>query len=184
MTHYRWRATLSPLNRALFTPPRPTPLLQVEVSGVGFEVEGGRTTVEVGGVKQDVNLNSVEAAPLRSMLEVGCICNNATLTFSAVDEGKGAGSGPGLDAPPDAAAAVNIDASPRPATAVVNGQATEAALLVAAAKCGVADLRQRAARLHEVAFSSERKRMEVRCRLDASVSREPTPTPCTRRQLN
>ena len=141
---------------------------------MGFEVEGGRTTVEVGGVKQDVNLNSVEAAPLRSMLEVGCICNNATLTFGAVDEGEGADSGAALDAPPDAAAAVNIDASPRPATAVVNGQATEAALLVAAAKCGVADLRQRAARLHEVAFSSERKRMEVRCRLDASVRRVAT----------
>ena len=47
------------------------------------------------------------------------------------------------------------------------GQATEAALLVAAAKCGVDDPRPCCSRLAEVAFSSERKRMQVTCRLAA-----------------
>lgn len=46
----------------------------------------------------------------------------------------------------------------------VAGQATEAALLIAAHKCGLPDPRSSYSRLHEVSFSSERKRMQVKCR--------------------
>ena len=102
-----------------------------------------------------------------SRSQVGCLCNNAE-----------------IELPPPGAAAVSPDGAPGGAAAaralVVRGQPTEIALLVAAAKFGVADPRRGGAghgaghgggtheRVGEVPFSSERKRMEVRCRCGLS----------------
>ena len=110
---------------------------------------------------------SLPARRSLSRSQVGCLCNNAE-----------------IELPPPGAAAVSPDGAPGGAAAaralVVRGQPTEIALLVAAAKFGVADPRRGGAghgaghgggtheRVGEVPFSSERKRMEVRCRCGLS----------------
>ena len=108
---------------------------------------------------------SLPARRSLSRSQVGCLCNNAE-----------------IELPPPGAAAVSPDGAPGGAAAAralaVRGQPTEIALLVAAAKFGVADPRKGAPgaghgggtheRVGEVPFSSERKRMEVRCRCGLS----------------
>lgn len=84
-------------------------------------------------------LNGHQTEGLHHLLTVACLCNNAQLVP--------AGKSPGLDS-----------------QVKVVGQATEAAILIAAAKCDVPDPRQSYERVSEVAFSSERKRMQVTCR--------------------
>lgn len=82
-----------------------------------------------------VTSGSPEMPALQVLLQVACLCNNATLHQSDGDDKK-----------------------------CHSGQPTELALLVAAAKAGVEDPRPQYHRLQEVPFSSERKRMEVRAR--------------------
>jgi P-type Ca2+ transporter type 2C len=82
---------------------------------------------------------SLSSPALESLLKTACLCNNAQVTVAA-----------GASSP---AAARHV---------TVVGQATEAALLIAALKCGAPDPRLSHQRLGEVAFSSERKRMQVR----------------------
>ncbi|KAG5184494.1 testis secretory pathway calcium transporting ATPase [Tribonema minus] len=84
-------------------------------------------------------LQTHEHAALSQLLEAACLCNNAAVAPS--DSGRRRNGG----------------------SSSIQGQPTELALLVAAAKWGLADPRLKHERLGEVAFSSERKCMEVRC---------------------
>jgi len=80
--------------------------------------------------------------PLETLLQVGVICNNSSVVCEPTK------------------------------SAVVHGQATEAALVVAAEKCGIVkDISQRAwHRIGEDPFSSATKRMVVTCRHEGDVN--------------
>lgn len=85
--------------------------------------------------------DSPEQVALRPLLYTACLCNNATfLQVTNVDMAEGYVGGS------------------------LSGQPTELALLVAAAKAGIADPRPHYHRIHEIPFTSERKRMEIRAR--------------------
>ncbi len=87
---------------------------------------------------------------LSALFGTASICNNASVSFSGDDENdatnncppSGAGGGGGMHM----------------------GQPTEMALLVGSAKANVPDPRPMYHRLQEIPFSSDRKRMEVKCR--------------------
>lgn len=111
----------------------------VEVSGGGYDASKGEFTL--AGEKIDTGSHT----GLYCLLEAACLCNNAHL------EGSGGA---------EQGASRDTGGAPR-------GAPTELALLVAAAKWGMDDPRPRHQRLQEVPFSSDRKLMEVRCRLSA-----------------
>ncbi|CBJ31177.1 testis secretory pathway calcium transporting ATPase [Ectocarpus siliculosus] len=109
------------------------------VGGVGYDPAGEFTVCGRGVTPQS-------CPAVASLLEAACLCNNAALGDAA------AGGARVSSADPVAA----DDAATR-------GQPTEICLLVAAQKFGVPDPRPTHERIHEVAFSSSRKKMEVRC---------------------
>ena len=121
------------------------PNLSFGLSGVGYDPSVGTlarsetittTSVanEVNEAEQKVSDKSMEFGAIRTLFEVSCICNNATIRCN--DNGKNAMES-------------------------ISGQPTEIALLVGAAKAGVQDPRPQYHRTKEIPFSSDRKRMEV-----------------------
>eukprot|EP00903_Cladosiphon_okamuranus_P015918 g14703.t1 len=108
----------------------------IDVAGVGYEPVGDFTVCG--------RLVAPHSSPaVASLLEAACLCNNAVL-------GETAAGGGG-------------DMSTASEDSATRGQPTEICLLVAAQKFGVADPRPTHKRVHEVAFSSSKKKMEVRC---------------------
>eukprot|EP00752_Nemacystus_decipiens_P005424 g4916.t2 len=108
----------------------------IDVAGVGYDPVGEFTACG--------RLVTPHSSPaVAHLLEAACLCNNAVL-------GEKAAGGGG-------------DISKDSEDSVTRGQPTEICLLVAARKFGVADPRQIHERVHEVAFSSSNKKMEVRC---------------------
>ncbi|CAM9580982.1 unnamed protein product, partial [Phaeothamnion confervicola] len=144
------------------------------VTGVGYSLVG---EFLLGGVI----IRPGSHAALSGLLEAACLCNNASL-----GDGNSSSAAPPASGPSKPAAAAPTSAGRQQQGGNGNGknglngngsnrgggdenggrrgQPTELALLVAAAKFGMADPRGAYEREHEVAFSSERKRMEVRCR--------------------
>ncbi|CAM9236671.1 unnamed protein product, partial [Discosporangium mesarthrocarpum] len=116
------------------------------VTGVGYSQNG-----EVTLCKRVLNSTSYPA--VTRLLEAACLCNNAVLTQTAQDSGH-----------------PTSQDVPCVENGSIRGQPTEIALLVAAAKFGAVDHRSSQERVHEVAFSSERKRMEVRYRHGSSLT--------------
>jgi len=113
-------------------------LTQNEMTVEQIFILGEETTIQVSGVGYQVNgefrfhdgiINPATQPALKTLLEVGCLCNNAVF----LSDGS------------------------------ISGQPTEVALLVACAKAQIPDLRSSQKRVNEVAFNSQRKRMEVRC---------------------
>ena len=119
------------------------PNLSFGLSGVGYDPSVGtlarsETITTTTGVKEDncaeqkVSDKSMEFSAIRTLFEVACICNNAT-----------------------------IGRKGEKAMESISGQPTEIALLVGAAKAGVEDPRPQYHRTQEIPFTSDRKRMEV-----------------------
>lgn len=115
-------------------------------------------TIEVGGVGYDpvgdFSLGERRLTPqnhpaLTRVLEAACLCNNAVLSDNRS----------GRDIP-------SLSTGVAPGEAATRGQPTEICLLVAAEKFGITDPRKSCERIHEAAFSSNTKRMQVRCRHD------------------
>uniref|UniRef100_A0A6U0ZXV7 Cation-transporting P-type ATPase N-terminal domain-containing protein n=1 Tax=Rhizochromulina marina TaxID=1034831 RepID=A0A6U0ZXV7_9STRA len=109
-----------------------------------------------------------EHPALAKLLEVACLCNNSDLSPTDPEDSSPNpvwedGASP---VSPGVLSSWSLvpDTTARQAYMRVVGQKTEAALLVAAVKCGLRDPRPAHNRVSEVAFSSERKRMEVTCR--------------------
>ncbi|CAM9794027.1 unnamed protein product, partial [Ectocarpus sp. 8 AP-2014] len=111
------------------------------VGGVGYDPAGEFTVCGRGVTPQS-------CPAVASLLEAACLCNNAAL-------GDAAAGGAGVSR-----RVADLVAADDSAT---RGQPTEICLLVAAQKFGVPDPRPTHERIHEVAFSSSRKKMEVRC---------------------
>ncbi|CAM9192901.1 unnamed protein product [Hapterophycus canaliculatus] len=111
----------------------------IDVGGVGYEPVGDFTT-------NGRRVSPQTSPAVATLLEAACLCNNAVLGDTAAGGDKTSIADP--VAPEDSA---------------TRGQPTEICLLVAARKFGVADLRPRHQRTHEAAFSSSKKKMEVRC---------------------
>lgn len=153
----------------------------VRVSGVGLNLDGYASI-------QDRPIDAAAVPLLGQLCETACLCNNAELLTPAASaaaasasSGKGAIDGvaaAGETDPGDTdASAANADNFSAVTPVVkqswnlgndtaglrVRGQKTEAALLLAAIKCGFQDPRPLHHRASEVAFSSTRKMMEVRC---------------------
>jgi magnesium-transporting ATPase (P-type) len=137
----------------------------VRLSGVGFNASGSASLggAPLGGEASSSSSSSCQSTaaecspPLASLLTVASLCNNAEVrapTKASAPPGRGGGGGGGGGG----------SGAPGAAAFTVVGQATEAALLLAGAKCGLADPRPSYQRLSEVAFSSDRKRMQVQCR--------------------
>ncbi|CAM9663245.1 unnamed protein product [Scytosiphon promiscuus] len=111
----------------------------IDVGGVGYEA--------VGDFSMCGRRVSPQTSPaVATLLEAACLCNNAVL-------GEDAAGGDGTSIADQSA---TEDSTTR-------GQPTEICLLVAARKFGVEDPRPRHQRTHEAAFSSSKKKMEVRC---------------------
>ncbi|CAM9587881.1 unnamed protein product, partial [Laminaria digitata] len=113
----------------------------IAVGGVGYETEGDFTSQGRGITERD-------SPAVASLLRAACLCNNAILGENISYE--------------DSSLRRVTDVSAERTAA--QGQPTEICLLVAAQKFGVADPRCTFERVHEVAFTSGKKRMEVRCR--------------------
>ena len=88
---------------------------------------------------------------LSALFGTASICNNASVSFSGDDENDDANN-----CPPSGGGGGG--------GGVHMGQPTEMALLVGGAKANVPDPRPMYHRLQEIPFSSDRKRMEVKCR--------------------
>ena len=88
-----------------------------------------------------LELGSDMMPALHALLNAACLCNNATLTES-IDNSCAEGF----------------------TGAALSGQPTELALLVAAVKAKVGDVRPQYHRVQEVPFTSDRKSMEVKAR--------------------
>jgi P-type Ca2+ transporter type 2C len=126
-------------------------------TGEGYRIDGRNPVVAVSendpqflmhGANRPtspVDQESPEYKALKALLQVGCLCNNATM--STETEGSKNGS--------------------------PSGQPTEIAILVAAAKAGVLDPRPQYQRIQEIPFSSERKCMEVRARPVSGIHASP-----------
>ncbi|CAM9720643.1 unnamed protein product [Pylaiella littoralis] len=110
----------------------------IDVAGVGYEPVGDFTLCGRRVTPQS-------SPAVTSVLEAACLCNNAVL-------GPAAAGGNG-----------HLSTGPAAEDSATRGQPTEICLLVAAQKFGVADPRPTHDRVHEVAFSSSKKKMEVRC---------------------
>lgn len=121
------------------------PNLSFGISGVGYDPRIGtlvrsETITTTEAVKEDndngqkVSENSMEFGAIRTLFDVACICNNATI--------GGIGDG-------------------EKSMESISGQPTEISLLVGAAKAGVQDPRPLYHRTQEIPFTSDRKRMEV-----------------------
>lgn len=115
-------------------------------TGVGYGIDSGKLTWSSVPGDQRMASNKAshsdfsELKAIYALLNTACLCNNATLVecIDVAVEGHTGGT--------------------------LSGQPTELALLVAAAKAGVADPRPQYHRLQEVPFTSDRKCMEVRAR--------------------
>lgn len=112
-----------------------------EVTGSAYELRGDF-------LRQGQKASVAERAPLRLLLEIAGVCNNAALQ----SQGK---AGAGL--------AGRLKGALAGEKAVASGDPTEIALLVAAAKAGLSPdiLSQSYTRLDELPFDSERKCMTV-----------------------
>jgi len=146
----------------------------VTFSGVGFSAIGsaslnGNLLGSSGsGSGNGGSSGACDELPvLRSLLTTACLCNNAHVRppddHPLGHSNSGSSSGGRRD-PSDSSSANNSSSQGGGGLMQVAGQATEAALLIAAHKCGLPDPRPSYSRLHEVSFSSERKRMQVKCR--------------------
>eukprot|EP00904_Undaria_pinnatifida_P004944 jgi/Undpi1/157/HiC_scaffold_1.g00154.m1 len=111
----------------------------IAVGGVGYESTGDFTVQGRGITERD-------SPAVGTLLRAACLCNNAILGDKLTYEDSSLSGDAGTE------------------RAAAQGQPTEICLLVAAQKFGVADPRLTYERVHEVAFSSGKKRMEVRCR--------------------
>ncbi|KAL3806000.1 hypothetical protein ACHAXA_006420 [Cyclostephanos tholiformis] len=101
---------------------------------------GGCKATSSNSIGRKVSDRSPEFEALLALFGTASICNNASVSTGDDDDD---------DAPPGG---------------VHMGQPTEMALLVGSAKANVPDPRPMYHRLQEIPFSSDRKRMEVKCR--------------------
>lgn len=115
-------------------------------TGVGYSsrtgqlVYGNKDDDSVGheSIQRPVPNDGEEQCALEALFSTACLCNNANLVESH-----------------------DADVVEGHTGSAMSGQPTELALLVAAAKAGLADPRPKYHRCKEVPFSSERKRMDV-----------------------
>ncbi len=115
----------------------------ISVAGEGYSMTGKFTYGRTGSTIEHLSHNG-----LQRLLESACLCNNAHLAGTSISTGLGKSN-------------EYIAISNR-------GVPTELSLLIAAAKFGVTDPRSRYTRVDEIAFTSDRKRMEVSCTVDGS----------------
>jgi len=124
---------------------------QLYLGGRQLTVTGGGYAPEGDFLAAGRKVEPANDPDLRLLLEAGVFCNNAQL-----EEENAAGVGAVRKVMKLLSAAKSVWA--------VRGDPTEGALLVAAAKAGLALPGQRYQRVGEIPFDSDRKRMSVLCR--------------------
>eukprot|EP01138_Halocafeteria_seosinensis_P011953 gb/GECG01012216.1/.p1 GENE.gb/GECG01012216.1/~~gb/GECG01012216.1/.p1 ORF type:complete len:1233 (+),score=171.41 gb/GECG01012216.1/:1-3699(+) len=120
----------------------------ITLTGLGYNVDGG--TAQMDDLIIDTSTHPSACIPF----EIGAVCNDAQLAGGGADEFY------------ETEDSVDYNPSKRSDTqcALVSGQPTEAALLVAARKVGLPQIRNQYQRTLEIPFSHERKWMAVRVR--------------------
>lgn len=126
---------------------------EVEFTGVGYSTNGAVTYLD------DTWPYNKQRSSLIRMLEVACICNNASIKFEETMPSTMQSSASSLSSSSTASATVTTTTTTTNASII--GQPTEAALLIAAAKVDVVNIRDKYTRTNELPFTSDRKYMAV-----------------------
>ena len=113
---------------------------EVEFTGVGYSTNGTVTYLD------DTWPFQKQRSSLIRMLEVASICNNASIK---------------LEETMSPSSSMQSSSSSSSTSASIIGQPTEAALLIAAAKLDVVNVREKYTRTNELPFTSDRKYMAV-----------------------
>ena len=126
---------------------------QITISGLGYDSQYG--TAQMENLVIDANSHPNLCVPF----EIGAVCNDAQLGGGGADEFYECEDS--VDFTPSAKSNGTVQ--------LVSGQPTEAALLVAARKVGLAQIRNQYQRTLEIPFSYERKWMAVRVKPKAGA---------------
>lgn len=128
----------------------------IDVTGIGYDVNG---EFYINGKKID----PIKNAPIRLCLEIGVLCNNTQLikakAKSQIKSKTGKPSNSGIRSKIKSIFSMHDNW-------IIEGDPTEGALLVAAAKAGITSeiLNNQYERYDEIPFDSDRKCMSVLCR--------------------